>query len=416
MTRKIPDLFDDYLDTTVSLPDADFPTAQRTKELTMKKIKKSRPALGRIPRAALIAAATVSLLTISVAAVGFTLWDRARSDLGIMEKDIPEYTEYSAKESESISAETTGSISEVSADTENDIVEGASIELISTLCTGNQVTAYLAVSPVTAEMAEAAKDENQGLYDFAIWNTTRVFEPEGTDEFDGYSCLGTQVEYDVETCTALVKMEFQGNVFSEATAFTVGVAWDSENSGTRNVEYFGTVYIPITRSEGIYTPLDVSMENTFLPDFAGTLTAAEVQAGYVSITIEIPSFTDVCNILGEDAYYIIGDAYENYYRVLSDMDEKTDFTELDASVYYNRSWCVSIDTFLADAALLMKDGSSIPISSELGWSSLTTTTSETAYFVDQTTFTSTCDFSTPLDLSQIESIVIDGVTYPLEAH
>lgn len=64
----------------------------------MNKIKSSRAKTRRFPRKALILAAALALFTLSAFAAGFTLWERARQDLGLTDLDIPEYTEYSIDE------------------------------------------------------------------------------------------------------------------------------------------------------------------------------------------------------------------------------------------------------------------------------------------------------------------------------
>lgn len=428
MTKQIPDLLNDYTDRHVPLPEAPFPTVAHTKELTMKKIKASRHrSLGRFPRTAVITAATISLLTLSVAAVGFTFWDRARSDLGITDQNIPEYTEYTSQSPESfgVAITDTPSIPENLSSVEstesaqttilNDAltkyyVEDANITLISTLCTGNKLTTYLAISPVSEAMAEATLDENQGLYTFAYWF-------DNIREADNGSSNSTQIEYDAETQTALIRLDATCDVLAEISEVTLDVLWESQQNQEVDRKYYGAVRIPITESETRETTVDISLSNQFLPKISGTMTAVHVNAGYVTVILERPSFNEVCAALGDDAYFIIGDAYWNYWNRRNGDPLDTAFTDLDADVAYRRSWNVTLEEFLSDAVLIMKDGTSIVISQQSskysGWSALSAV-SDSEYLVDQTTFTSTFAFYGPIELSEVKSIIIAGTEYPVE--
>ena len=431
MTKQIPDLLNDYTDSHVSLPETPFPTAARTKELTMKKIKSSRRrSLGRFPRTAVIAAATISLLTLSVAAVGFTFWDRARNDLGITDQNIPEYTEYTSQSLESfgVTITDTPSIPESLSSVEstesaqttilNDAltkyyVEDANITLISTLCTGNKLTTYLAISPVSEAMAEATLDENQGLYTFAYWS-------DNIREADNGSSDSTQIEYDAETQTALIRLDATCDVLAEISEVTLDVLWESQQNQEVDRKYYGAVRVPITQSSSLHTTTNIPLENAFLSGLSGTLASLEVYAGYVTATVEIPSFYEACEILGDNAHYIIGDAYWNYFNALNGQSLDENFTELDAYVAYKRAWSVTLSTFSTDMRLVFQDGTSIVVMEQdsmyAGWSPVITDSDDDTLTdeMTQTTMTEKYDLSTPLDLSQIKAIVIGGVEYPLE--
>lgn len=419
MTKQIPDLLNDYTDSHVSLSEAPFPTAARTKELTMEKIKSSRRrSLGRFPRTAVIAAATISLLTLSVAAVGFTFWDRARSDLGITDQNIPEYTEYSINES-TAPTEITFNDEESESAMGQYAVEDARIDLVSALCTGDEVTAYLSISPVTQEMADVTWDNVQGLWDMADWSYGFVSAVGAFIENINSSSRITQLEYDAESQTALLRLNTSGEVFTKATEITISLTWwhqQGEENPTSEVRYYGNVTIPITHSQSLMSAVDFQFENDFLPQFTAKVSNVEIYAGYISLTVEMPSVTEACNILGEDAYFIIGDAYRNYYSALSNQEPRSNFTELDADVYYRRSWDVSLSSTMSDTALILSDGSMLTVSkldcTYTGW--IENTPDDGGDDRERSTRIYTYDLSTPLDLSQIKAIVIGGVEYPVE--
>lgn len=416
---KITDLLNTYPENALSLPEVSVPSPERTKELTMNKIKSSRAKTRRFPRKALILAAALALFSLSAFATGFTLWERARQDLGLTDLDIPEYTEYSIDENAQ-PTEITFQDEEAENAMGKYVVPDAKIDLVSALCTGNQITAYVAISPVTQEMADQTWSEEQGLYDMASWSFG-LTHTEGTENsLRSWGSLCTQMEYDPDTETALVRLYMEGPVFEEATELTLSLTWWSQTGETdpvNTVRYYGNVTIPVTPSAALTTSTDLSFKNTFLPQFTGSITEVEIQAGYIAVTLERPSLQDACDTLGEDAWFLIGDAYENYYRAQQGLEPETEFTELDADVYYRRSWNMSLDQVLSDASLMLQDGTTLVISQQggpyAGWVPMEIdhdigydeTTANTFYYQYV--------LSTPLDLSQIKSITIGGTEYPL---
>lgn len=300
------------------------------------------------------------------------------------------------------------------------VVPDAKIDLVSALCTGNQITAYVAISPVTQEMADLTWSENQGLYDMASWDIG-LTHTEGTENsLRSWGSLCTQTEYDPDTETALVRLNMEGTVFEEATELTLSLTWWSQAGETdpvNTVRYYGNVTIPVTHSAALTASTDFSFENIFLPQFTGSITNLEVQAGYIAVTLERPSFREACDTLGEDAWFLIGDAYENYYRGQQGLEPETEFTELDADVYYRRSWNMSLSQFLADATLILQDGTTLVISQQgspyADWRPMEIEYDAEYDETTANTFYYQYDLSTPLDLSQIKSITIGGTEYPL---
>lgn len=416
---KITDMLNAYPEHTVPLPEVSVPSPERTKELTMNKIKSSRAKTRRFPRKALILAAALALFSLSAFAAGFTLWERARQDLGLTDLDIPEYTEYSIDENAQ-PTEITFQDEEAENAMGKYVVPDAKIDLVSALCTGNQITAYVAISPVTQEMADLSWSENQGLYDMASWDIG-LTHTEGTENsLRSWGSLCTQMEYDPDTETALVRLYMEGPVFEEATELTLSLTWWSQTGETNpvnTVRYYGNVTISVTHSAALTASTDLSFENTFLPQFSGSITEVEIQAGYIAVTLERPSFQEACDTLGEDAWFLIGDAYENYYRAQQGLEPETEFTELDADTYYSGSWVRTLDQVLSDATLTLQDGTTLVISQQespySGWCPMETGRGN---WDDETTANIFYDqyvLSTPLDLSQIKSITIGGTEYPL---
>lgn len=403
---KITDMLDSYPEHTVPLPEVSAPSPERTKELTMNKIKASRKKSHRFPRKALMIAAVVALFSLSAFAAGFTLWERARQDLGLIDVDIPEYTEYSIDENDQ-PTEITFQNEEAENAMGQYVVPDAKIDLISTLCTGNEITAYLAISPVTQEMADLTWPEAQGLYDMADWS----FGIANVD-FPSLSYLCTQLEYDPDTETALVRLYMKAEGLAEATELTLSMSWWSQTGETdpvNTIRYYGDVTIPVTPSTGLATPVTMSLENSSLPQFSGSITNLEVQAGYISVTVEAPSFYDACATLGQDAFSTI--VHSNN----GDSDSLEAATELDAATCYSRSWTTTVDQALSDATLTLQDGTSLTISQLENPNSCwrdTTENLDVDYF-ETSTFLFQYDLSTPLDLSQIQSITIGGTQYPL---
>lgn len=269
-------------------------------------------------------------------------------------------------------------------------------------------------------MADQTWSENQGLYDMASWSFGLTNTVGTENQGRSWASLATQMEYDPDTETALVRLYMEGPVFEEATELTLSLTWWSqtvETNPVNTVRYYGNVTIPVTHSAALTASTDLSFENTFLPQFSGSITEVEIQAGYIAVTLERPSLQEACNTLGEDAWFLIGDAYENYYRGQQGLEPETEFTEPDADVYYRRSWNMSLSQFLSDATLTLQDGTTLVISQQespyadwvpmeidhdIGYDETTANTFYYQYVL-----------STPLDLSQIKSITIGSTEYPL---
>ena len=86
-------------------------------------------------RGILIAAAAAAVLAVTAGAVTLSMRDSARADLGIDDPEkIEEYTEYGP-----------GQAAQAEAAPVEGYIPGGSVELVSTLCSGGDLVAYLSV-------------------------------------------------------------------------------------------------------------------------------------------------------------------------------------------------------------------------------------------------------------------------------
>ncbi len=366
---KITDLMDQFYDESVALTPVAVPDADAVLALTRNK-------LGRKPKVymkAILIAAMIAAFGITVGAVGYSLYKAARMDLGISDaQSIPEYTEYPQADR---------------------TVEGASITLVSALCSGERVTAYLSVSPVTLEMAEIADQPDAQ----PVWSIGKIAEAKGA-ALDYLSSTSRQVEYDPQTCTALVRFELVTPVFQQTDTFTMGVMWEN-TEGDRIVDrtYFGTVTIPITPAEAVRFHPDLPFANRYL-DGAAVLSDIEVLADHIVCEVEYPSFEEYCARRGEDAWQYIGDAYWGYHHRMNGTEASDAYNELAARVAYQRSWAASFPPVLEDAVLTLTDGTELRLD---GLSNMLSDSGQTYCFTLQA----------PISLAQVQSMTVAGKTY-----
>lgn len=368
--------------------------------------KKRRCRGAKIP---LIAACMV-LFVVTASAVGVTMHQRARADMGIVNtEDIPEYTEYSAVESPEVFVPEepveTVSAAEPLPEEEPDHpwILGGEVQLVSAFCSGNEVVAYVSIPNVTAQM-QAQLDSG------ANWDFGGI-RPQGY----GWSAAVFPVEYDAETETALVKVLLDGNA-DELDSVGVALTYRYEQDGKYGILY-DQVDIPITQSTSLYAEIGQTVKSSDV-DVDFEVVDVEVYAGYVAVNLKTKPMEQFYADLGDDAYTIVGNAIfrepidpdlnimvsDAYFliieRMFDDMQEAPGNTPSQGSM-------------VADATLNFADGSSILISEQeslyAGWHSESNLneTIETGEILYQYTF------STPLVLTEVESITILGETYLL---
>ena len=354
----------------------------------------SRKRRFRMPKGVLIAAVLTLALSITAGAVGYTVWDAARKDAGLEDgQSIPEYTEYHDSD-QAVSAEATENLVE----TAGNLVEGAELQLVSTLGSGSDLNVYMTVAPVTQEQADRLSEEKQGLDTFAMWEISTVLDPQ--IELDGMICGAKQLEYDPETETALICGSIHGDFLSQVTELTVTVDYFHQSDGTADVTNYGSMTVPFTMSEDLVFQPEAALENSFV-DAQGTVAEVTVYASYISIQAAVEPFNDWCSRTGDDAWFRMGDAYWGYY---DEAAGEENYTEMDALVAYRRSWEVALNDLLsADSYLTLQDGSVISLS-DLQIISAEDDMEAGDYAED-------FELPTVVNLAEIESMTLGGVTY-----
>lgn len=387
---KITDLLDDYYDDGAQIQERNDISTQNVLKLTEKKLGISRKKRFRMPKGVLIAAVLTLVLSVTAGAVGYTMWDAARKDAGLENgQSIPEYTEYHDSD-QTVSAEAT-----------ENLVEGAELQLVSTLGSGSDLNVYMTAAPVTQEQADRLSEKTQGLDTFAMWEISTVLDPQ--IELDGMICGAKQLEYDPETETALICGTIHGDFLSQVTELTVTVDYFYQSDGKADVTNYGSMTVPVTLSEELVFQPEADISNSFV-DAKGTVAEVTVYASYISIQAAVEPFNDWCSRNGEDAWFRMGDAYWGYYDEAAGEARRTEYTEMDALVAYRRSWEVALNDLLsADSYLTLQDGSTISLSD------LQIISAED----DMETGDYAEDFELPaaVNLAEIESLTLGGVTY-----
>lgn len=393
---KITDLMDDYYDEGMFLPATEQPTTARTRELTLNKLGIEKKTRRRVPVGALAAAACVVVFSITAGAVGYSLWDAAKEDAGLeADTRIPEYTEYSPE-----TAPQTDSCLELVGE---ELVDGAKVELISTLCSDLNITAYLAISPVTQEMASITAEELQGLYDFGCWSFLPLHE-----KFSAWSERITMTSYDPQTQTALVCLKlYLSDPIEDLDEFPAAFFWQHERDGTVvEQKYYGLVTIPITLSEDLTFSADAVFTNNYLPGETAALTEVSLGADHIYCTYEAKSFQTLCQEYGKDAYFKIGDAYEGYHAEQIGSPRPARYTELSAEVYFHRSWHSSLEAQLQNAFLTLRNGTQVSLEGVHD--------EGTGFSLDTGITQAKYTLPAALDVRQVVSLTFNGKTYPVE--
>lgn len=395
MKRSISDLLDHYTDERVDLH-GDTPLSPvRIKELTMKNIVQEN---GRnraqsphrfkrsFSRGLLVAAVLLSLCCLTAFAVVFTLRDAARTDMGVSQDDpIQEWTDYDTQLQ-------TGTQTEPQA------------TLVATMCSGSQLYAYIAVSPVPEEAAAGTSPE---------WE----WGPQGG--FDRCSALNLeQVSYDPDTQTALVKVSM---TLEDRSLEQVEVNMNL-NHNFKPIAAYGPVTVPVTESQTLTCPADITVVNTTrqmeeawglrpdMPEFSeytqeGTIDQISICAGYIQLEMTTPTLEEWTAVSGAE--------------ILLELEQQSDTPvppQLEGYLVrkmFGGSWSVSVEQTLEDARLNYRDGTSELISQIPSPYAGTWLSAEDPYpdasedGIRLYRFTPTQAF----DLSQVESITMAGKTY-----
>lgn len=336
---RITDLLDDYYDDTIFLPEAGSPGAQQVKTAVRSKQRASRRSM-RFSRAGLVAAVLTLSVSFTAVAAGWSFWDRdtARQDMDI-DPDAPvsEWTEYSAPASQE------------------------DLNVVATLCSGNQVYAYLRVSPVTPEMAQAAETSEEMELD-SLWELHNV-----TPHGEGYSCLISQLAYDSDSQTALVKVLLDGAFLSDAEEISMDLCYNPRTDGKGGETSFGSVTIPITASSELLCQPEANLDG-------GTLTGLHIGAGYIRVVVEAEAY---------------------------------DAGDLDGLVAHKRSLVEKLTPELSTVTLNFQDGTSVSLGQ------LESPFANWGADLEESILSMTYILSNPLDLSTLASVTIGAEGFSL---
>lgn len=385
MNRKISKIFD-YGDEIVTAEEInDMFDPQEIKDLTMNKIHDEkmvyhikRPTKVKV----ILAAALAALMSVTVLAVAFSLRDAARSDMGISnDAPIEEWREYNQKPQK-----------------DTDSVKGTEsteghAELIATMCSGDRLEAYLEVSPVGAEMADALMCDGT-LYEWSVYALSMETAGFGVE----------QIDYDAETQTALIRVSLIGNELQKATQ--VSLKPEIRYNFAHQMA-FEEVVIPITASDSLTRDteliLDITSEDfSFLSEYqffvsqenfkdlpSARVESITIYAGYIELKLDVPSLSDWAEAVG---------------------------VQVNAADWaYGHFWSENINRVFENASILYKDGTSYNISLDnskygggVAWDYPNGKVDDSFYaghiHIRHTP-------QKPFDLSSIQSIIVGGVEY-----
>ncbi|MBE6952396.1 MAG: hypothetical protein E7452_02455 [Ruminococcaceae bacterium] len=252
----------------------------------------------KLHRGLLIAAVIMLLGCVSAMAVGISLRQSARNDMGIQpENPISEWTEYEA-------------------------TDGERVDLVSSFCSGGHVFAYLEVEDISAEDGAALEAET------ISWSLGDVFP-----HINNCSWVVSHVDYDAETETALVKAHIFGAVAENAEELTLILAL--ERSADQK-EFFKPVIVPVTESDIKTADVALSVENTDL-GLTGSVKQVAVSAGTVEVTLQIQPARE----------WLADNGYE--------ADDPCGLHD------YFGSWFEAADVYLQDIRIGFADGSSMAV-------------------------------------------------------
>lgn len=404
MKRSISDLLDHYTGQCVDLHGGTPLSPVRIKELTMKNMvqengrnraQSPRRFKRSFSRGLLVAAVLLSLCCLTAFAVVFTLRDAARADMGVSQDDpIQEWTEYDTP-------------LQTGTDTESQAT------LVATMCSGGQLYAYIAVSPVSQE-AGAILADSSPEYE---WGPRGVFA--------GCTALNLeQASYDPDTQTSLVKVSM---TLEDRLLEQVEVSMNLYHN-FKPIAAYGPVTVPVTESQTLTCPADITVVNTTrqmeeawglrpdMPEFSeytqeGTIDQISLCAGYIELEMKTPTLEEWMAVSGAE--------------VLLELEKQSD-TPMPPQMegylvrkMFGGSWSVSVEETLADARLNYRDGTSERICEIPSPYAGTWLSAEEPYSGASEDGIRVYRF-TPVqafDLSQVASITIGGTTYtfpPLE--
>lgn len=344
-------------------------------------------------RGILIAAGVAAALAITAGAMGFTMHQAVREDLKISDpEEISEYTEYVPTDAENAR---TGD------------ADSKPAQLISTVCSGKELVAYISVSDIPEELGANYEDYS------AIWDVGSIDR--------GNSVGLQQVSYDALEQTALLRLEVYGLGYHEKEMSATLIHRRPDGD-----VFYGPVQIPVTESTALHADVNQTVAHPNMEEFQAEIQSVDVYAMYVSAAVRTPSFEQTMDLLGADAKEtldqmtggpILGlrdaDAAAKYaYRIFIDMmmnpyERMTIDPDSPQSPHY----------IMEGATLNLSDGTKLALAGQerrtAGLWIEQAGNSGVPWYTGEWTFN--CELANPLNLTQIESITIGEETYPLTA-
>ena len=352
-------------------------------------------------RGILIAAAASAVLAVTAGAVTLSMRDSARADLGIDDPEkIEEYTEYEP-----------GQAAQAEDAPVADYTPGGPVELVSTLCSGGDLVAYLSVPDCAAVDKEAL-----GLWDIG---EVDVYEAGASEPLRSNISINIgETGYDPEAGTTLVRLRVMdlpetadhvcARVIRRVADEAHGIAYDM-------------VEIPVTESAGLRAVIGKTVPHPNLPEFQAQIEAVEIYADYVSVKVKTPTYDETMAMLGDNAREklettVFGERVDSApdaahaYIALIDMminpyEQMTADPDSPRSPHY----------ILEGAALDLEDGTQLVLAEQerelAGVWSIADSHLDDPMQTGQWTFN--CVLTNALDLSEIKSVTLGGETYPL---
>ena len=390
MKRDIFNLLDTYQEDSVQLQGETPLSSKRIKELTLSKLPAQKTTVKRglrtsLVRGILVAALVTSLFCVAAVAISATLRDAARADMGISTSaPIPEWTEYDATQTS----------------------QPSPVRLASTLCSGDQLCAYLEVSPIPEDMAAILAQNGSSQYEWDCGIDPR-----------GCAWLVQQTGYDPQTQTALVKVSLSGPPLEEAEEVHLSLTLYHQFKPERRYE---TVTVPLTDSQCVSLSTDIAVTNTKkqleaeleaadvaqLPDYEseGRITRVSLYAGYIEVQLETPALAQ-------------WESVSHVGRLTPQLEGPPgDDTAWFAEMLFYNSWYLAVNETLSNVVLHHTDGTQTALNQlprvyagvwiEASNDNAAIYAGTQRYrFVPQHAF----------DLRCISSITIGGINYPLSA-
>lgn len=314
-------------------------------------------------RRVLLIAAAVAISSIGVAAAVWSLREAAKADMGIAQP-IPEWQEYEEVQTAEPAVQDDGALLDA-------------VTLDATLCTGDQLDAYLRVRGVLPEEAAglAARD---GSYHWDI------------DDLDyRHSCALTlePIAYEADTQTALVRLHIGGIEGVERVN-----VWLSLYEGPEPAFHYAPVEIPITPSEGLGAQVDYTLPQDRFPGEAHAV-EARVYASYITVDFDISTVREIAGKAGWSG------------------DEDRAFVAYSDALYDR------VNEALSGASLQFRDGASVDIAKlpspgDSAWhGGFGPGSPEELYTRNRVSYRYITRQA--IDLSEVVSITIGGTAYPL---